>query len=115
MLIAVTSQNRKTVTDHAGRCRRFRIFTVEEGRVTGEEWLELAKEQAFHGYPAHRPHPLDRVDVLITRDMGQGMVRKLKEKGIEGVLTAVEDPLAAVEEYLGGDYQRADGVRVDLR
>lgn len=57
MLIAVTSQNRRTVTEHAGRCRKFRIFTVEQGRVSGEEWLELAKEQAFHGYPAHQPHP----------------------------------------------------------
>jgi predicted Fe-Mo cluster-binding NifX family protein len=100
MEIAVTSQNRKTVTKHAGRCRKFRIFAVEDGQITSERWLELLKEQAFHGYPADQPHPLDGINVLIAASMGQGLIRKLTGKDIEPVVTELEDPLEAVQVYL---------------
>ena len=33
MKIAVTSQNRKTVTGHAGKCRKFWIYEVEGSAV----------------------------------------------------------------------------------
>ena len=33
MQIAVTSQNRKTVTEHAGKCRKFWIYDIKTGRV----------------------------------------------------------------------------------
>ena len=101
MEIAVTSQNLKTVTGHAGRCRKFRIFTVEDGKVTSERWLKLPKEEAFHGYPADRDHPLDGIDVLITAGMGQGLIRKLNSKGIRPVITDREDPVSAIQHYLG--------------
>jgi hypothetical protein len=43
------------LTDHAGRFRKFCIFTIE-GAIAVEEWLDLPKEQAFHGYPANQAH-----------------------------------------------------------
>jgi hypothetical protein len=30
MKIAVTSQNRKTITSHAGKCRKFWVYEVED-------------------------------------------------------------------------------------
>ena len=36
MQIAVTSQNRKTITEHAGKCRKFWIYDVEKGVLTGK-------------------------------------------------------------------------------
>ncbi len=30
MKIAVTSQNRKTITDHAGKCRKFWLFDIDD-------------------------------------------------------------------------------------
>ena len=46
--IAVCSQNRKTVTDHAGKCRKFWIYDVKHGQVVGRSLLELAIEKSFH-------------------------------------------------------------------
>jgi len=102
MKIAVTSQNRREVTEHAGRCRKFWIYTVEDKHVSGKELLELPKEQSFHESDPHTPHPLDEVDVLISRSMGQGMIRRLSSKNILGVITDESSPDAAVTAYLEG-------------
>ncbi|MGM0594998.1 MAG: NifB/NifX family molybdenum-iron cluster-binding protein, partial [Pseudomonadota bacterium] len=102
MKIAVTSQNRREVTEHAGRCRKFWIYDIADGAVCHKELLELPKEQAFHESDPHHPHPLDDITVLITGGMGQGMVRRLADKGIVGIVTAEKDPDAAVTAWLNG-------------
>jgi len=100
MKIAVTSQNRKTVTQHAGRCRKFYIFQILEGQVAKKELLELPKEQSFRESSSQLSHPLDDVDVLITKGMGPGLAMRLQEKGIESTTTDVDDPDEAVRSYL---------------
>ena len=45
MKIAVTSQNRRTITEHAGKCRKFWVYDIEQGQVTGKTLLELPIEQ----------------------------------------------------------------------
>jgi predicted Fe-Mo cluster-binding NifX family protein len=100
--IAVTSQNRKTITEHAGRCRKFWVFNIENNRVIDKEMLELAKVQSFHESSQHAPHPIDHVDVLIAGGMGQGLMNRLESKGIKGVVTKEEDPERAVSLYLSG-------------
>ncbi|SNB54432.1 Predicted Fe-Mo cluster-binding protein, NifX family [Marinobacter sp. es.042] len=100
MKIAVTSQNRKTVTQHAGRCRKFLIFHIVEGLVVKKELLELPKEQSFRESSSQLPHPLDDVDVLITGGMGSGLAMRLQEKGIESITTEDDDPEAAIRRYL---------------
>jgi len=102
MKIAVTSQNRKSITEHAGRCRKFQLFEIEEGRIISKELVELAKEQSFHESSPHEAHPLDVVDVLISGGMGNGMIRRLGNKGITGVITTQSDPETAVKLYLDG-------------
>ena len=101
MKIAVTSQNRKTITGHAGKCRKFWIYEVEGHQVKGKALLELPKEESFH--ESHgRPHPLDDADVLITGGMGPGMVSRMKARGTEGLITTETDPDRAVAAYLDG-------------
>ena len=102
MKIAVTSQNRKSITEHAGRCRKFQLFEIEKGRIISKELVELAKEQSFHESSPHEAHPLDVVDVLISGGMGNGMIRRLGNKGITGVITTQSDPETAVKLYLDG-------------
>jgi len=102
MKIAVTSQNRKIVTQHAGRCRKFFIFDVENGQAVSKELLELPKEQSFRESPSQLPHPLDDIDVLITGGMGEGLITRLKGKGIECFVTEESDPERAVSLYLSG-------------
>ncbi|MDY7219868.1 NifB/NifX family molybdenum-iron cluster-binding protein [Denitrificimonas sp. JX-1] len=100
MKIAVTSQNRKTVTGHAGRCRRFWIYTVDGGEVTDKTLLELSKEESFHDSDSNSPHPLDAIDVLLTGGMGPGLAQRMARKGTEAQVTSETDPDAAIKHYL---------------
>lgn len=102
MKIAVTSQNRKTITEHAGRCRKFWVFSVENNKIVDRELLELPKAQSFHESSPQEPHPLDDIDVLIAGDMGHGLVMRLERKGIKGVITKESDPGKTVSLYLNG-------------
>ena len=100
MKIAVTSQNRKTVTEHAGACRKFWIFTVKENLILSKQLLELPKEQCFRESNPHAEHPLDDIDVLITGGMGSGLNQRLKKKGIQALLTDMSDPVEALNQAL---------------
>ena len=102
MRIAVASQNRREITDHTGRCRKFWIYEVDEGTVSTKDLLELPKEQSFHDSSPHQPSPLDGVQVLIAGGMGTGLVRRLETMGIEPLITTETDPDRAVADYLNG-------------
>ncbi len=102
MKIAVASQNRREITDHTGRCRKFWIYEVDEGAVSGKELLELPKEQSFHDTSPHEPSSLGDVQILIAGGMGTGLVRRLKTMGIEPLITTETDPDKAVADYLAG-------------
>ena len=102
MKIAVTSQNRKNVTEHAGRCRKFWVFSVENNKIVDKQLLEFPKEQAFHDSSPHAPHPLDHIDILIAGGMGQGLMTRLESRGIKCVVTKEENPETAVSLYLRG-------------
>lgn len=88
MKIAVTSQNRKTVTGHAGKCRKFWIYHTENAEIVDKRLLELPIEQCFHESGHNAPHPLDEVNVLISGGMGDSLQQRLKQKGIIAVSTA---------------------------
>lgn len=102
MKIAITSQNRKTITGHAGKCRKFWVYEVEETIVKSKTLLELPREQSFHESHGADNHPLDDVNVLITAGMGTGLQQRLKQKGILAVATAETDPDRAVAGWLNG-------------
>jgi len=102
MKIAVASQNRRDITDHTGRCRKFWVYQIEKGTIKNKVLLELAKEQSFHDSSAHEPSPLDDVQVLIAGGMGTGLVRRLENRGIEPLITTEPSPDKAVSDYLNG-------------
>ena len=102
MKIAVASQNRKQITGHTGRCRKFWIYQIEHDVVTGKELLEIAKEQSFHESSPLSPSPLDNVQVLIAGDMGSGLVRRLRQKNIRPLITKESNPDQAVQAFLNG-------------
>lgn len=102
MKIAVASQNRREITEHAGKCRKFWVYTIEQGAVIHKELLELPKEQSFHASSRHAPHPLDEVQVLIAGSMGPGLRHRLAAKGITAIVTLETAPDQAVAAYLQG-------------
>jgi predicted Fe-Mo cluster-binding NifX family protein len=100
MKIAVASQNRREITDHTGRCRKFWIYEIESETIANKALLELAKEQSFHDSSPHNPSPLDGIQILIAGGMGNGLVRRLENRGIKPLITSETNPDKAVEGYL---------------
>jgi predicted Fe-Mo cluster-binding NifX family protein len=102
MRIAVTSQNRKSITNHAGKCRNFWIYDVNHGDLGNRVLLELPLEQSLHASHGLAAHPLDSVDVLIAGSMGEGLFNRLAEHGVQPVITNEQDPDVAVVKLLMG-------------
>ena len=98
--IAVSSQNRKTVTDHAGRCRKFWVYEVRQNKVDNKILRELTLEQTLHSSPLGDDHPLDDVHVLITAGMSPFLYQRLQRGGIKGFVTEEADPDKAVQLLL---------------
>ena len=102
MKIAVASQNRKEITGHTGRCRKFWVYTIENNEIVEKELLKLPKEQSFHDSSPFEPSPLDHMQVLITGGMGTGLARRLEQKNIQALITKETDPEKAVKDFLNG-------------
>lgn len=102
MKIAVTSQNRKTITSHAGKCRKFWVYEVEDNSVRDKHLLELLLSQSFHECNHNAPHPLDGIKLLISGSLGLGLQHRLEQKGIVALATAETDPDSAVAAWLSG-------------
>lgn len=98
--IAVSSQNRKTVTDHAGRCRKFWVYEVRQNKVHNKTLRELTLEQTLHSAPLGDDHPLDDVHVMITAGMSPFLYQRLQRGGIKGFVTDESDPDKAVQMLL---------------
>lgn len=115
MRIAVTSQNYRTVTGHAGKARRFIVFETS-GLTSPREVarLDLDIDMAIHGYDHRAAHPLDSMNVLITGGAGEGFVRNLAARGVTVVATDETIPSLAVEAFLDGRVKSAsDGCNHD--
>ncbi len=100
MQIAITSQNRRTITQHAGKCRAFWIYRVEAGQYRDKRLVELPLDESFHARPEGLPLSLADINVLITGSMGAGLYQRLTQQGIKAIITSEEDPDEAVEAFL---------------
>lgn len=108
MKIALSSQNKTAITEHAGHCRKFWIYETNATEILGKQLLELSPEQSFHDSSPDESHPLDDVQVLIAGGMGRGLVQRLERKGIEAIVTKETDLEKAVSAYLDGSLVREE-------
>ncbi|EXI77044.1 MAG: Dinitrogenase iron-molybdenum cofactor [Candidatus Accumulibacter appositus] len=115
MQIAVTSQNRKTITEHPGKCRRFWIYELEKGVLTGKRLVEVPMEQSLHASSGELAEPLAGINILITGGMGPGLHERLMQSGILPVITMEEDPDVAVTAMLSNRLVRLPVARRYLR
>lgn len=111
MKIAITSQNQRTVSGHAGKTTRFVVFEIEENKIINKSLIELNKENVlheyFHGNPAlEYVHPVLEMDVIITGSMGPGFPIKMQANGIEAVMTDEKDIDEVINKYLDGTLVR---------
>lgn len=103
MRIAITSQNLKSVTAHAGKCRRFWIYETDSGTLPERRFVEIPIEETFHFSHGGLASALDGIDVLITASMGGGLRAHLQRRGIVPFVTREENPDVAVVAYLNGN------------
>lgn len=99
MKIAIASQNRRSVTQHAGRCRHFFIFDTETG--SSLQSLNLELNQVLRDWQ-HGQHPLLDVQTLIAGSIGKGVIEKLERLGIRALITSERDVGSAVSQFLDG-------------
>lgn len=98
MKIAVASEGR-SVAQHFGHCEGFNVFTVQNGEITGNKFVQN---------PGHRPGFLPNylndmgVNVIISGGMGGGAIDIFNEKGIEVVTGAAGDVDNTVNRYISG-------------
>ena len=99
MRIAVTYENGQ-VFQHFGHTEEFKIYEVEDGKVTGTEII--GSNGSGHSALAAL---LDerKIDVLICGDIGGGAQAALAERGIELCAGAEGNADQAVEAYLRGE------------
>ncbi len=94
MRIGFTSQNFRTITGHAGRTRRFLIHDLDDnGQATEVERLDLPEEMTMHAFHQQGPHPLDTLDLLVTRECGPDFITRMARRGVTVVVRATDtDP-----------------------
>jgi predicted Fe-Mo cluster-binding NifX family protein len=102
MKIAVTSQNRTDITEHAGHCRRFWVYEVDQQAIAQKSLIDVPEDQTFHEFAGKIPAHLQDVQVLIAGGMGQSLTERLARNGIEGLVTTESQPDNAVAAYLAG-------------
>lgn len=107
MQIAITSQNRRTITGHAGKCRNFWLYQIDAERCVSKTLVELPIEQTFHASHDTIAAPLSAIDVLITGGMGHGLHQRLSHHGIVPVVTCEAEPDRAIAQFLAGSLDQA--------
>ncbi len=121
MKIAAITEDEMTISQHFGRAPLYAVITVEEGRVVGKE---TRAKTGHHTFAAHHPdlapgerHGYDAgsqarhasmaetiadCQVLLAGGMGWGAYESLKSRGVEPLVTDVENIEEAVKLYLQG-------------
>jgi predicted Fe-Mo cluster-binding NifX family protein len=101
MRIAVTSQNFRTITGHAGKSRRFIIYELSPNTIREVERLDLPKMLSLHDYHGD-DHPLYQLhlNAVVTASAGPGFMSRMQEHGIQVITTAetnIEQVVAALQ------------------
>ena len=122
MKTAVVTDDEKTISAHFGRAQYYVVLEIENGKVIAQETRPKANHSQFadghehHDEPGHAHGTGPRAQhrhgqmlenirdckVLLARGMGQGAHVSLKAKGIQPVLTDIQDIQEAVNAYLSG-------------
>jgi predicted Fe-Mo cluster-binding NifX family protein len=122
MKIGAITEDGATVSQHFGRALYYLVVTVEDGKIVSKEKRDKAGHHTFtareeehlapgerHGFDAgaqakHAGMMSNIADcqVLIAGGMGWGAYESLKSRGIETVVTDVENIEEAIKLYLDG-------------
>lgn len=109
-IIAVSSQNKRTISQHAGACRNYYIYEIENDKVISKELLSLEKNETlkytFHEDDSENPqNKLFHVNIILTGGIGAGATAKLAIRDIKAYVIEEKDPDTAIEKIIKGELQ----------
>lgn len=111
-IIAVTSQNKKTISGHAGSCRKFYFYTIEDNRILNRELVVIPREEVlhevFHNLGPEAQHPVFNANIFLTAQIGMGAINRLAQKNVRAYITPETDPDTAVKSLIDGTLQVVD-------
>jgi len=120
--IAFVTDDHRTISAHFGRATFYEVFTVENGKVIQQETRSKANhsqfaEQELHDHQSGEGHGSDPASqhrhgammdtiadcqVLLARGMGMGAHDALASRGIQPILTDIQEIEPAVKAYIDG-------------
>ena len=105
-IVAVAFQNKKSIFDHAGKCRNFLMYTINEDSIESKNLIELSKEETlhafFHGENNSKRNILLEVDILLTRGIVDGAIQKLARYNVACYKIEEKDPDIAINKLING-------------
>jgi predicted Fe-Mo cluster-binding NifX family protein len=105
-IVAVTSQNKKTISEHAGKCRNFIIYTINNNEIEQKRLLELSLEETlhnfFHGENSLKSSVILDVDIILTKGIGEGLIQKLAIHNTTCYKIIESDPDSAIKKLING-------------
>lgn len=110
MKIALSFQDGKTISGHAGRCTKFLVYDIQDNNYVSKSVLEIDEDRILHNVLHNlmlpfMDHPIFNMDVIISKSMGDGFIKKMKIKGIEAIPTSEVEADLAVQKYLSGELE----------
>lgn len=110
--VAITFQNKKDISGHAGACRNYLIYQIIDNIIVSKECIELSVEEAlhntFHSATENPNHPLFQVEVLLTGGIGLGGITRLKHYKVDAFIISETNPDEAVKKLLDGTLNYLD-------
>jgi len=105
-IVAVASQNKKVIFEHAGKCRNFIIYTIENNSIESKKILELSKEETLHNASHNAVGTFESslldVNILLTRGIGNGLIQKLASQNVACYKIEETDPDTAIHKLING-------------
>lgn len=105
-LVAVAIDRHGKVAGHAGRAHHWQVYDIWPGEAPEPVYRLVLNDQAclheWHVSAQPERHPLHAVDVAIAASAGDGVLRRLGERGVTLLTTAENDPSCAVQAWLAG-------------
>jgi len=103
--VAITAQNRKSISNHAGACRNYHIYTIDENGNYEKELIELEKNESlmytFHEDTSENPkNYIFNMDILLTQGIGQGGTHKLAAQNVTALVIKENDPDTAIQKFI---------------
>ncbi len=100
--IACTTQNRRHITAHAGRCRHFLVKHVNAGVISDWEGRSLGKDETLCTRGDALPPALQDIDILVTAGAGPGLRSRLARHGVQVIITDILLPDQALAAWMAG-------------